>query len=105
MAHQTPLPVLLTFATLSGAQMMLVLTYYSRECAAPPGLWKNSAIFGRRGTSNFNHLSFYFFIHFSRAAIEEDYAKRLAKLAKLTMGRDEIGYVSSGPGLDDHGLY
>ncbi|KAF5375495.1 hypothetical protein D9615_009204 [Tricholomella constricta] len=26
-----------------------------------------------------------------RAAIEEDYAKRLAKLAKLTLGRDEIG--------------
>ncbi|TFY66102.1 hypothetical protein EVG20_g4981, partial [Dentipellis fragilis] len=26
-----------------------------------------------------------------RAAIEEDYAKRLAKLAKLTVGRDEIG--------------
>ena len=28
-----------------------------------------------------------------RAAIEEDYAKRLAKLAKMTLGRDEIGYV------------
>ncbi|KAI0253720.1 hypothetical protein BJV78DRAFT_1372182 [Lactifluus subvellereus] len=26
-----------------------------------------------------------------RAAIEEDYAKRLSKLAKLTLGRDEIG--------------
>ena len=28
-----------------------------------------------------------------RAIIEEDYAKRLAKLAKMTLGRDEIGYV------------
>ncbi|KAI0359513.1 hypothetical protein OH77DRAFT_1032616 [Trametes cingulata] len=28
-----------------------------------------------------------------RAAIEEQYAKRLAGLAKLTLGRDEIGYV------------
>lgn len=28
-----------------------------------------------------------------RAAIEDDYAKRLAKLAKLTLGRDEIGLV------------
>jgi hypothetical protein len=27
----------------------------------------------------------------SRAAIEEDYAKRLAKLSKTTLGRDEIG--------------
>jgi hypothetical protein len=33
-------------------------------------------------------------IHFFfRTAIEEDYAKRLAKLAKTTMGRDEIGCV------------
>ena len=28
-----------------------------------------------------------------RAAIEEDYAKRLSKLAKQALGRDEIGYV------------
>ena len=28
-----------------------------------------------------------------RAAIEEDYAKRLAKLAKMSVGRDEIGFV------------
>lgn len=28
-----------------------------------------------------------------RAAIEEDYAKRLSKLAKYTLGRDEIGLV------------
>jgi hypothetical protein len=28
-----------------------------------------------------------------RSAIEEDYAKRMAKLAKITLGRDEIGYV------------
>ena len=26
-----------------------------------------------------------------RAAIEEDYAKRLAKLSKMVLGRDEIG--------------
>jgi hypothetical protein len=26
-----------------------------------------------------------------RAAIEEDYAKRLAKLAKSTLGKDEVG--------------
>jgi hypothetical protein len=29
-----------------------------------------------------------------RAAIEEEYAKRLTKLSKLTLGRDEIGCVS-----------
>ena len=29
-----------------------------------------------------------------RAAIEEDYAKRLSKLAKQVLGRDEIGYVN-----------
>lgn len=28
-----------------------------------------------------------------RAAIEEEYAKRLSKLAKTALGRDEIGYV------------
>jgi hypothetical protein len=28
-----------------------------------------------------------------RASIEEDYSKRLAKLAKMSLGRDEIGYV------------
>lgn len=30
-----------------------------------------------------------------RAIIEEDYAKRLAKLAKIALGRDEIGYVTT----------
>ncbi|KAF9463554.1 hypothetical protein BDZ94DRAFT_1321699 [Collybia nuda] len=30
-----------------------------------------------------------------RSAIEEDYAKRLAKLAKMTLGRDEIGELRS----------
>jgi hypothetical protein len=30
----------------------------------------------------------------TRASIEEDYAKRMAKLAKTMLGRDEIGYVS-----------
>jgi hypothetical protein len=29
-----------------------------------------------------------------RAIIEEDYAKRLAKLAKIALGRDEIGYAT-----------
>lgn len=28
-----------------------------------------------------------------RASIEEDYSKRLSKLAKMSLGRDEIGYV------------
>lgn len=28
-----------------------------------------------------------------RASIEEEYAKRMTKLAKTTLGRDEIGYV------------
>ena len=28
-----------------------------------------------------------------RASIEEEYAKQLARLAKLNLGRDEIGYV------------
>jgi hypothetical protein len=31
----------------------------------------------------------------SRAAIEEDYAKRLTKLSKTTLGRDEIGDTSA----------
>ena len=30
-----------------------------------------------------------------RSSIEEDYAKRLAKLAKMAIGKDEIGYVRS----------
>ena len=30
-----------------------------------------------------------------RAIIEEQYAKRLASLAKYTLGKDEIGYVLS----------
>jgi Fes/CIP4, and EFC/F-BAR homology domain len=30
-----------------------------------------------------------------RASIEEEYAKRLSKLAKQTLGRDEIGCVST----------
>lgn len=29
----------------------------------------------------------------SRAVIEEDYSKRLARLGKMILGRDEIGYV------------
>jgi hypothetical protein len=35
--------------------------------------------------------------HIIRALIEEDYAKRLAKLSKSTVGRDEIGYVCPPP--------
>jgi hypothetical protein len=31
------------------------------------------------------------FTHVYRSAIEEDYAKRLAKLAKMSIGKDEIG--------------
>jgi hypothetical protein len=31
-----------------------------------------------------------------RSAIEEEYAKRLGKLAKVPLGRDEIGYVDTG---------
>ncbi len=27
------------------------------------------------------------------AAIEEDYAKRLSKLSRLPLGKDEVGYV------------
>jgi hypothetical protein len=32
-----------------------------------------------------------------RASIEEDYSKRLAKLARMALGRDEIGYVHIPP--------
>ena len=42
----------------------------------------------------------FLFTLFPRAAIEEDYAKRLSKLTKMTMGRDEIGCVSIRAGLD-----
>jgi hypothetical protein len=28
-----------------------------------------------------------------RAAIEDDYAKRLSKLSKFVLGKDEVGYV------------
>ena len=31
--------------------------------------------------------------HVDRASIEEDYANRFAKLAEMSLGRDEIGYV------------
>ena len=33
--------------------------------------------------------------HVDRASIEEDYAKRLAKVAQMTLGRDETGYAFS----------
>jgi hypothetical protein len=45
------------------------------------------------------HKAHYLLFHFVadlnrvRAAIEDDYAKRLAKLAKLALGKDEIGWV------------
>ena len=41
-----------------------------------------------------------------RAAIEDDYAKRLAKLARMSLGRDEIGYGCSSldyPGRSANG--
>jgi len=41
-------------------------------------------------TNMFFHDSSY---HIPRAVIEEDYAKRLAKLSKMALGRDEIGCV------------
>lgn len=34
---------------------------------------------------------------FCRAAIEEDYARRLAKLARQPLGRDETGYGDCAP--------
>jgi hypothetical protein len=47
----------------------------------------------------FNLLSNRLIHFFFRASIEEDYAKRLAKLTKTALGRDEIGCVSiwAGP--------
>lgn len=35
----------------------------------------------------------FYVMHTLRASIEEDYAKRMSKLAKQALGRDEIGYV------------
>ena len=37
-----------------------------------------------------------------RAVIEEDYSKRLSKLAKQALGRDEIGYGRRYFFIDDH---
>ena len=36
-----------------------------------------------------------FYVNHYRASIEEEYAKRLTTLTKLTLGEDEIGYVFS----------
>jgi hypothetical protein len=95
---------LLTTAMPFGAPVMLASTCCSLGCAVPQGPWKSCATFGRRGVS---HHSAYHSSHPTpslplRAAIEEEYAKRLAKLTKVTLGRDEIGYVvllSSSPPL------
>ncbi len=51
MAPRILLLALLTSVMPSGVQVQLVLTYYSRECKAPLGPWKNFVIFGKRGTS------------------------------------------------------
>jgi hypothetical protein len=93
MALQTPLPAPLTIVMLSGAHPMLASTCCSLGCAGPQGPWKNFVIFGKRGTHLFSPLSYLLLNASFRASIEEDYAKRLSKLAKLTLGRDEIGCV------------
>jgi len=93
MAPQILPLVLSTSAMPSGVQMTPVLTYYSRECVARPGPWKNFVTFGRRGTTPTRLQTALTYLSF-RAAIEEEYAKRLTKLSKLTLGRDEIGCVS-----------
>ena len=48
--------------------------------------WKERSV-SIRASVNFSSLSNTSY----SAIIEEDYAKRLAKLAKMTLGRDEIG--------------
>jgi len=65
------------------------------ECEALLGQWKSSNPFGKNGEIILYLLSLTpdLCIYLFRAAIEEEYAKRLAKLAKMTLGRDEIGYV------------
>jgi hypothetical protein len=101
MAPRILLLALLTSVMPSGAQVTPVLTYYSRECEAPLGPWKNFVIFGKRGTSLRPAYKTTLLISSLRAIIEEEYAKRLTKLAKLALGRDEIGYVSIWPGTDN----
>lgn len=88
-------------ATHSGVWAMVVLMYCSLECEGLHGRWRSSKTFGKNGeiySLSFLFTSFQtrnlFFFFFFRAAIEEEYSKRLAKLAKMTLGRDEIGYVS-----------
>ena len=80
---------------------MAVSTSSLRACVAQPEPWKSYATFGKNGAWLAPRL-FFFSAHgvssrptpVVRSAIEEDYAKRLAKLAKLPIGKDEIGYVA-----------
>lgn len=83
--------------------MTAVLRSSLPGCAAQRELWRSLEDSGRKGTTprsgvsdlcqgglgcniaDFGHAPLV------RIAIEEDYAKRLAKLAKLPLGRDEIG--------------
>lgn len=79
----------------SGVLVMAASMSYLQECGVLLGLWKSSKCSGRRGQSpQYRLFAGCSPIAAPRTAIEEDYAKRLAKLAKMTLGRDEIGLVT-----------
>ena len=72
---------------------MLVQTSCLRECEGHPKQRTSCEIFGMKG----GFLLFFCFSQFLncsyRCNIEEEYASRLAKLAKAPIGGDEIGHV------------
>lgn len=95
---QILLLALLITAMLFGVQVMPASTCCSLGCVVPQGPWKSFATFGRKGVSYIARIIPRIRLLLPlRAAIEEEYAKRLAKLTKATLGRDEIGYVFSHP--------
>lgn len=84
-----------TTATLSGGREMLVQTSCLRACEGHRKPQTNWGTFGMKGAF-FGGLFSVSFLNCSyRCNIEEEYASRLAKLAKAPIGGDEIGYVAS----------
>lgn len=83
---------------------MAVSMSCSLACVVPRARWRSYGPFGANGAcfSSSERRRIQSILTLSacspvsrpyRAAIEEDYAKRLAKLSKQPLGRDEVGYV------------
>lgn len=82
------------FARMRGAARTMeeLRTFWKERCVALPPLilFLSMLVFLPRHWSLTR-------VAWHRSSIEEDYAKRMAKLAKMPIGRDEIGYVPFHP--------